>query len=102
MTSDEVLAEVGTLATLEHFFIVECLSVQCALGHDLEATEGGASDPRGRAAADGLTIYAQNKLMHRFRRLNDALIQGGADARLDRADRVSSASHAEVPLEPPS
>jgi hypothetical protein len=102
MTRDEVLEEVGTLATLEHFFIVECLSVQCALGHDLDAAEGGASDPRGRAAADGLAIYAQNALMHRFRRLNDALVEGGVDASLGRADRVSSSSHAEIPLEPPS
>src|SRR3954462_9419732 len=102
MNRDELLAEVGTLATLEHFFIVECLSVQCALGHDLEAAEGGASDPRGRAAADGLAMYAQNTLMHRFGRLNNALVEAGSDARLDRAEKVSSASHPEIPLEPPS
>src|SRR4051794_29556407 len=102
MTRDEVLEEVGTLATLEHFFIVECLSVQCALGHDLDAGEGGASDPRGREAADGLAIYAQNTLMHRFGRLNNALVEASSDARLDRAEKVSSASHPEIPLEPPS
>jgi hypothetical protein len=102
MTRDEAFAEVETLATLEHFFIVECLSVQCALGHDLAEAEGGASDPRGRAAADGLSSYAQNALMNRFRRLNSALVDAGRDGRVDRADSVSSSSHAQIALEPPS
>src|SRR3954453_10595565 len=102
MTRDEVLEEVGTLATLEHFFIVECLSVQCALGHDLETGEGGASDPRGSEGIGVVMSYAQFILMSRFRNLNSALADAGRDPELSRADTVSSASHPAIPLEPPS
>jgi hypothetical protein len=85
MNRDEVLDEVARLASIEHAMIVECLSVQCALGHNLEANEGGASNPRGREAADGLSSYAQNSLMNRFRDLNLALVAAGHDAQLERA-----------------
>src|SRR4051812_17255918 len=63
MDRDEVLNEVAILATLEHFFIVECLSVECALGHDLEAGEGGPTDPRGRESIGVVMGYAQFTLM---------------------------------------
>jgi hypothetical protein len=102
MDRDDILDEVATLATLEHFFIVECLSVQCALGHDLEAGEGGASDPHGSEAVAVVMSYAQFTLMGRFRNLNSALVDAGRDPELSRAETVSSASHPAIPLEPPS
>jgi hypothetical protein len=104
MTRDEVLDEVATLASLEHFFILECLSIQCALGHDLDEGDGGASDQRGREASGVVMNYAKFTLMNRFRNLNSALIEADPprDPQLDRAAAVSSASHPEIPLEPPS
>jgi hypothetical protein len=102
MDRDDVLNEVATLATLEHFFIVECLSVQCALGHDLDEGEGGASDQRGREAIGVVMNYAKFTLMNRFRNLNAALTDAGRDPELSRAETVSSASHPAMPLEPPS
>src|SRR4051794_27300400 len=104
MDRDEVLNEVAILATLEHFFIVECLSVECALGHDLEAGEGGPTDPRGRESIGVAMGYAQFTLMGRFRNLNAALVQADPprDPELERAVAVSSASHAKIALEPPS
>src|SRR5581483_4918367 len=102
MARDDVLDEVGILATLEHFFIVECLSIQCGLGHDLDVGEGGASDPRGREGVGVVMSYAQFTLMGRFRNLNSALADAGRDPELSRADTVSSASHSAIALEPPS
>ena len=102
MTRDEAFAEVEILAALEHFFIVECLTVQCALGHDLEAGEGGASDPRGSEGVGVVMGYAQFTLMSRFRNLNAALVDAGRDPELSRAETVSSASHPAIVLEPPS
>jgi hypothetical protein len=104
MDRDDVLDEVGNLAALEHFFIVECLSVQCALGHDLEESEGGASDQRGRDAIAVVMDYAKFTLMNRFRNLNAALVEAhpARDPELGRADSASSASHPAIPLEPPS
>src|SRR3954447_19319108 len=104
MDRDDVLNEVATLAALEHFFIVECLSIQCALGHDHDEGEGGASDQRGRDAIGVVMNYAKFTLMNRFRNLNAALVEAEPprDPALGRADTVSSASHPAIPLEPPS
>jgi hypothetical protein len=43
LTREQVLDELDFLATVEHALIVEFLSVQCALGHDLPADQGGAT-----------------------------------------------------------
>src|SRR3954452_15390687 len=102
MDRDDVLNEVGILAGLEHFYIVECLSIQWALRHDLDEGEGGASDQRGREAIGVVTNYANVTLMNRFRNLNAALTDAGRDPELSRAETVSSASHPAIPLEPPS
>jgi hypothetical protein len=102
VTQDEAFNEIATLASLEHAFLVECLSVQCALGHDLEAADGGATDPRGREAADLVAMFAVNTLMSRFRRLNFALVNADRPAQLDRAVSVESDSHGTIALDPPS
>src|SRR3954451_24633979 len=102
MDRDDVLNEVATLAALEHFFIGECLSIQCPLGHDLDEGEGGASDQRGREAIGVVMNYAKFTLINRFRNLNAALTDAGRDPELSRADTVASASHPAIPLEPPS
>jgi hypothetical protein len=101
VTQDEAFNEIATLASLEHAFLVECLSVQCALGHDLEAADGGATDPRGREAADLVAMFAVNTLMSRFRRLNFTLVDADLPAQLDRAVSVASDSGS-IPLDPPS
>jgi hypothetical protein len=41
-----VLRELVFLATVEHALIVEYLSVQCGLGHDLPAGAGDRRPPR--------------------------------------------------------
>jgi len=102
VTQDDAFNEIATLASLEHAFIVECLSVQCALGHDLEADEGGASNPQGREAADLVAMFAVNTLMSRFRRLNFTLVDAEHPAQLDRAVSVESDSHGTISLDPPS
>ena len=43
LTREQILGELDVLATVEHALIVEYLSVQCALGHDLPAEQGGAT-----------------------------------------------------------
>jgi hypothetical protein len=42
LSREQVLDELEFLATVEHALIVECLSVHCALGHDLPADQGRA------------------------------------------------------------
>jgi hypothetical protein len=51
LSREHVLDELEFLATVEHALIVEYLSVCCALGHDLEAGEGGPATESGRAGA---------------------------------------------------
>ena len=102
MTGDEVLAEVGNLAALEHAVIVECLSVHCALGHDLEAAQGGSASPAVRQAAGIASGYAQHVVMDRFKNLNLALLDAGRDAQLDRAPSVAAESGPPIGLDPPT
>jgi hypothetical protein len=96
VNQDEAFNEIATLASLEHAFVVECLTVQCALGHDLAGEEGGATNPRGREAADLVAMFAVNTLMSRFRRLNFALVNADRPAQLDRAVSVDPPSAADL------
>jgi hypothetical protein len=59
---EHVLDELEILATVEHALIVEYLSICCALGHDLEAGDGGPTTDRCREAAMATAVdqrYAQ-------------------------------------------
>jgi hypothetical protein len=88
---ERVLDELEILATVEHALIVEYLSIRCALGHDLEAEDGGPTTERGRDAATAASILAQNEMFH-FNGVNRALVSSGRSARLDRAEDIQDLS----------
>ncbi len=96
----QVLDELELLATVEHALVVEYLSVHCALGHDLEAEDGGATTEQGRQASDGAASLAQGE-MFRLKDVNRALIAADRSAQLGRASSVPAGSAA-LPLDPPS
>jgi hypothetical protein len=62
----QVLDDLELLATVEHALIVEYLSVHCALGHDLDAEEGGATTEQGAKASDAAASLAQRGLLPPF------------------------------------
>ncbi|MEP7025018.1 MAG: hypothetical protein ABJB47_14735 [Actinomycetota bacterium] len=101
LSKDQVLDELEFLATVEHALIVECLSVHCALGHDLAAGDGGAVTQPGMDAASVASSLAQGQMFH-LRSVNGALIDAGRQPQLGRATSISSASVAEIALDPPS
>jgi len=96
----QVLDELELLATVEHALVVEYLSVHCALGHDLEAEDGGATTERGRQAADAAASLAQRE-MFRLKDVNRALLAADRSAQLGRATSVAAGSSAPIPLDPP-
>jgi hypothetical protein len=101
LSREQVLDELEFLATVEHALIVECLSVHCALGHDLTAGQGGPATPQGGDAVTVASGLAQAQ-MFRLKRINTALLDAGRSAQLGRAASISSATVAEIPLNPPS
>jgi hypothetical protein len=101
LSHERVLDELEFLAKVEHALVVECLSVCCALGHDLDAGEGGATTKHGRDAADAASALAQNEMFH-LKEINLALLAAGRAALLERVPSISSASVATTPLGPPS
>ena len=100
LSRDAVLDELEFLATGEHALIVEYLTVHCALGHDLDPGEGGAS-AAARDAADAASGLAGGE-MTRLGSVCDALVGAGRFAPLERAASIASASHPAIPLDPPS
>ena len=76
LSREEVLDELGFLATVEHALVVEYLSVFCALGHDLEADEGGATTDEGRNAASAASTLAMDE-MFRLRNISFGLVDAG-------------------------
>ena len=86
---ESVLNELEVLATIEHALIVEYLSIRCALGHDLDAQDGGPTTDRGRDAAAAAAQLAQDEMTH-FRDINRALVNSERSARLDRAERIAN------------
>jgi hypothetical protein len=101
LSREQVLDELDFLASVEHALIVECLSVHCALGHDLTAGQGGPATPQGSDAATVASSLAQDQMFH-LKRINTALLNAGRSAQLGRAASISSATVAEIPLDPPS
>ncbi len=102
LSSEQVLSELEFLATVEHALIVECLSVHCALGHDLAAASGGPTTEQGSAAAALASGLAQGEMFH-LKGVTNALIAAGRSAPLPRrAGSISSASVTEIPLAPPT
>lgn len=101
LNREQVLDELDFLATVEHALVVEYLSVGCALGHDLEAEEGGATTTQGRDAASAASALAMGQ-MFRLKGINRGLVDAGRSAQLGRAFSISSESVADIPLDPPS
>jgi hypothetical protein len=101
LSREQVLDELEVLATVEHALVVEYLSVGCALGHDLEPEEGGATTNQGRDTASAASALAVDQMFH-LRRVNRGLVGAGRSARLERAASISSDSVAEIALGPPS
>ncbi|HEY9378845.1 MAG TPA: hypothetical protein VIQ02_17345 [Jiangellaceae bacterium] len=101
LSREQVLDELEFLATAEHALVVEYLSVGCALGHDLEPEEGGATTSRGRDAASAASALAVGQMFH-LRRVNLGLVDAGRSAQLERATSISSDSVSEITLGPPS
>jgi hypothetical protein len=100
LTREQVLDELDFLATVEHALLVEYLSVHCALGHDLEPDQGGATTPEGQDAAGAASSLAQGQMIH-LRRVNIALAAAGRPPQVGRAASISSDSVGEVALDPP-
>jgi hypothetical protein len=100
LTRDQVLDELEFLATVEHALIVEYLTVCCALGHDLDADQGGPTTDEGREAAGVAFSLAVHEMSH-LRTISFALIAAGREARLDRAFSISSGSGPDISLDPP-
>ena len=86
-----VLDELGVLATVVHALIVEYLTVECALGHDLDAADGGPTTDRCRDAASAAGSLAVNE-MFQFKAINQVLVDEGREARFDRADLIDGVS----------
>jgi hypothetical protein len=96
LTREQVLHELDFLATVEHALIVEYLSVQCALGHDLAAEQGGATTEALRGLAADLGNLAVEQMRH-FKSVNRVLVDGGRSVQMERAASISG-----IPLGPPS
>lgn len=96
LTREQVLRELVFLATVEHALIVEYLSVQCALGHDLPAGAGGPATPALRDAAKDAGRLAVRQMRH-LMAVNDTLAAVGLDAQVGRADSIDG-----IALGPPS
>jgi hypothetical protein len=94
---EHVLDELELLATIEHALIVEYLSICCALGHDLEAGDGGPTTDRCREAGTAASVLAQNEMFH-FKGVNRALVGSGRSARLDRAEGIPNTSGQPLPI----
>jgi hypothetical protein len=101
LTREHVLDELEFLAAVEHALVVEYLSVGCALGHDLDAEEGGATTKGGRDGASAASSLALGE-MFRLKGIVLALIEAGRFTTLGRAASIPSDSTGEISLDPPN
>jgi hypothetical protein len=97
LTREQVLDELDFLATVEHALIVEFLSVQCALGHDLPADQGGATTKELRDLAADFGRFAVHQMRH-LNSVNGVLVRGGQSVQVEqRAESIAG-----IALGPPS
>jgi len=96
LTREQILDELDVLAKVEHALIVEYLSVQCALGHDLPAEQGGATTDALHNLATDVGNLAVSQMRH-FKNVNRALVDGGRSVQVERADSIDG-----IALGPPS
>ncbi len=100
LTGAQTLDGLERLATVEHALVVEYLSVCYALGHDLEAGEGGATTSQGRDTANAASALAVGDMLH-LKQISTVLVAAGRSAELGRATSIPSGS-ADIPLAPPT
>jgi hypothetical protein len=86
LTREQVLDELGDLATVAHALCVEYLFIECALGHGVDS--GAASPPpqASDAASDAHSLAVGQ--MRRMRAINHLLAGSGRDAELGRATEL--------------
>ena len=101
LTREQVLDQLEELARVEHALIVEYLTVSCALGHDLEAVEGGATSTQGKKTAHTAASLAQSEMFH-LKDICQALVAAERTPDLGRASSITDASGRQVSLDPPS
>src|SRR6266545_3983545 len=99
LNREQVLDELDFLASVEHSLCVECLSVHCALGHDLGPTDAGATAQRVADAAQAAAVIAQDE-MRRLHNVNRALVHAGRLPQLARASSIPLNSSSDVALGP--
>jgi hypothetical protein len=98
-TAEQVLDELGRLATVEHALVVEYLTVHAALGHDLPAGTGEHAASVQRAAQAAF-VLALGEMGH-LRRLNNVLVAAGRAPEVGRASSITAGT-SEIALGPPS
>jgi Ferritin-like len=95
----EILDQLDELASIEHSLCVEYLSIHCALGHDLEPADDGASAQHVAQAAQAASNAAFSEMRH-IRVVNRALVKAGRSPQLARASSIRLESGSEVALGP--
>ncbi|HEX5895479.1 MAG TPA: hypothetical protein VFY47_04060 [Thermoleophilaceae bacterium] len=99
LSSGEILNQLDELASIEHSLCVEYLAIHCALGHDLEPADDGASAQHVAEAARAARNAAFSEMSH-IRAVNRALVKAGRSPQLARASSIRRESGSEVPLGP--
>jgi hypothetical protein len=99
LTADEILDQLDDLASVEHSICVEYLSIHCALGHDLEPADDGATAQHVAQAAQAASGAAFSEMRH-VRVMNRALVSAGRAPQLGRASSIRRESGSEIALGP--
>jgi hypothetical protein len=86
LTREQVLDELGDLATVAHALCVEYLFMECALGHGVDSA-AGSPPPQASDAAGAAHSLAVGQ-MRRLRAINHLLTLAGRDAELGRATEL--------------
>jgi hypothetical protein len=86
LTREQVLDELGDLATVAHALCVEYLFMECALGHGVDSAAG--SPPAQVTDAAGAAHSLAVGQMRRLRAINHLLVIAGRDADLGRATEL--------------
>lgn len=99
LTSEQVLDELGFLATVCHAVLVEALTIQGAAGRDLPDDQFGPVNDQAAGLAQAASSIAMGE-MFRLKRINDALLAAGRPGETGRAASISSESVPEISLAP--
>lgn len=92
VTRQQLLDELGYLATVEHALIVDYLIIHCALGADV------LSDEHPATTAAGTAMNMAQSTMATLKAVNGALVVGGRQPSLGRASYVVPPSGRPLPV----